>query len=199
MKKTFLLFIFLAVSSAAYAADDTTAHYYIPPAQFNAALQVMDLGFANVFGLIRNATGSFDFDSAAKSISHVRLALDASSLMASSPENQNDLAAMLAVTQYPEIGFTAPDSVTFTDNKAEIKGMLSLHGASKPFTLEATLNHIGKSPNGGGMWDSEGEAIGLSLHGTFKRADFGLADDPETPGRFGDTITLMLETQAIKQ
>ena len=198
MKKLLLLIAFLITSLPA-AAEETSAHYYIPPSQFNAAMEVMDLGFANVFGLFRNATGSFEFDEAGKSITNLKLAIDATSLMANNPENNSDLMVLLGTTQYPEIVFTSLDSTTFTDGKAEIKGNLTMHGATKPFTLDAVLNHVGNSPNGGGMWSSEGAAIGLSMHGTLKRADFGMTDDPNMKSRFGDTVTLLLETQAIKQ
>ena len=177
----------------------SSARYYIPPPQFNAAMQVMDLGFANIFGLFRNATGSFEYDETAKSVSELKLAIDATSLMANNPDNERDLEALFAAMQYPEITFVAKDSASFTDSKADLKGTLTLHGVSKPCTLQAIINHIGKSPHGGGMWSDEGQAIGLSLRGSFKRADFGMTDDPNLPGRFGDTVTLMLETQAIKQ
>jgi polyisoprenoid-binding protein YceI len=200
MKQFILLFLIVAVFPVgATAADEAPARYYIPPPQFNAALQVMDLGFANVFGLFRNATGSFEFEAATKSVGNLKLAIDATSLMANNPENERSLETLLGVAQYPEITFVAKDSISFAEGKADIKGTLTLHGASKPFVLEATLNHVGKSPQGGGMWANEGEAIGLSMRGTFKRADFGIADDPDAKSRFGDTITLLLETQAIKQ
>ena len=159
----------------------------------------MDLGFANVFGLFRSATGSFEFEDQAKTIADFKFAIDASTLIASNPDNERDLAAMIGIAQYPEISFTAPDGVPFVDGKADIKGTLTLHGISKPFTLEATLNRVGKSPYGGGMWANEGAAVGISLRGAIKRADFGITDDPQAKSRFGDTITLMLEMQAIKQ
>ena len=66
-------------------------------------------------------------------------------------------------------------------------------------TFDAVLNHVGKSPHGGGMWANQGDAVGISLHGSFKRADFGMGDDPDEPGRFGDTMTFMLEMQGLKQ
>ncbi len=200
MRRLLFLLLFLAGFSPVPAfAADTTATYYVPPPQFNAALEVMDMGFANVFALFRSATGSFMFDDTNKSLSNLRLAIDATSLLASSNENQRDLSNCLGAFQYPEIAITAPDSVTFTDSKAEIKATLTMHGTSKPITLTATLNRSGKSPHGGGMWSSEGEAVGISFRGAFKRADFGLSDNPALPARFGDTITLMLELQAIKQ
>jgi polyisoprenoid-binding protein YceI len=198
MKKIFLIIILLFALPVS-AAEETSAHYYIPPSQFNAAMEVMDLGFANVFGLFRNATGSFEFEETTKSVTNLKLAIDAGSLIANNPENNSDLMALLDTPQYPEISFIARDSFSFTEGKADIKGDITIHGATKPFVLEATLNHMGKSPNGGGMWSPEGAAVGLSMRGTFKRSDFGMTDDPDMKSRFGDTVTLLLETQAIKQ
>jgi len=199
MKRLYLaLLLLLLPLRVALAAEDPVS-YYVPPPQFNAALQVMDLGFANVFALFQNATGSFNFDESAKSISHIRLALDATSLTSGNSESLHDLASLIGVMQYQEIRITAPDSVTFADNKAEVKATLTLHGVSKPITLDATLNHVGKSPHGGGMWSKEGDAVGVSLRGTLKRADFGMSDDPDVPSRFGDTMTLMLEMQGLRQ
>ncbi|MDD5585817.1 MAG: YceI family protein [Alphaproteobacteria bacterium] len=173
--------------------------YYVPPIQFNAAFQIMDMGFSNLFGLFRSATGSFAYDEDAKTISHVRLALDANSLMTANGGAARDLTALFDARRYPEISFIAASEATFKDGKAEIKGTLNVHGTAKPFTFEATLNQAGKSPRGGGMWNNEGPAVGLSLRGSFKRADFGMGDEPEMPGRFGDTVTLLLEMQAIRQ
>jgi polyisoprenoid-binding protein YceI len=187
----------LAPWQTARAADDPSS-YYVPPQQFGAALQVMDQGFANIFALFQNATGSFTFDETTKSLSHLRIAIDATSLTVGNG-GQNELAALLGIMQNPEIRIMAPDSVTFSDNKADVKANVTLHGVTKPVTFEATLNHIGKSPHGGGMWDSEGDAVGFSLKGTIKRTDFGMSDDPEVPSRFGDTMNLMLEMQGLKQ
>jgi len=178
MKKIFLIIALLFTALPATAAEETSAHYYIPPSQFNAAMEAMDLGFANVFGLFRNATGSFEFEETTKSVTNLKFAIDASSLIANNPENISGLMVMLGTTQYSEISFIAKDSFSFTEGKADIKGDLTLHGVTKPFVLEATLNHIGKSPRGGGMWSSEGSAVGLSMRGTLKRADFGMTNDP---------------------
>jgi len=198
MKRLFAALLFLFLPFAATAAESPVT-YYVPPAQFSASLQVLDLGFANAIGLFQNATGSFHFDEGGKSLSHLRLALDATSLVTSNSGSQRDLANLLDVLHYAEIRITAPDSVTFNDGKAEVKATLTLHGTSKPVSFDATLNHVGKSPRGGGLWSSEGDAVGLSLRGTFKRADFGMTDDPDTQGRFGDTMTLTLEMQGLKQ
>jgi polyisoprenoid-binding protein YceI len=192
-----LALILLFFAPGAFAAE-SGGLYYVPPGQFTASMQVMNLGLANIIGLFGNATGSFTYDDQAKSISNLRLAVDATSLVSSNSENQNALANLLDVSQYQEIRFTALDAVTFADNKASIKGTLTFQGVSKPVTLDATINSVGKAPRGH-TWAGNGEALGLSMHGSFKRADFGVAEDPNVPGRFGDTITLQLEMQAVRQ
>ena len=195
MRKILVLLLLLWPPPA--LADDAT--YYVPPGRFNAVMQVMDLGFSNIFGFFQSATGSFTFDDSNKSISKLRLAIDGMSLVAGNPQNQHDLYDLFGIAESPEIRFTSMDSTSFKDGKASIKGTLVLHGASKPVTLDAVLNHVGKSPYGGGMWSSEGDALGLSIRGTIKRADFDMKDDPNIPTRFGDTIAVQLEMQAIKQ
>jgi polyisoprenoid-binding protein YceI len=199
MQRLFLLLLLLSLPLASLHAAENTAAYYIPPAQFNVELEVMDDGFANMYALLRNATGSFSFDDTSKTLSRLKFAVDTTSLIASNNDNQRNLANMLSAFQYSEIRITAPDNVVFTDNKADIKATVSLHGQSKPVTFEATLNRTGTTPHSGSMWSSEGEAVGLSLKGTIKRADFGMVDDPAAPAHFGDTITLKLDVQAIKQ
>jgi len=191
----FLVLLFLPVPALA----DDAATYYIPPGQFSAVMQVMNLGFSNIFGFFQNATGSFAFDEQNKNISKLRLAIDGQSLVTGNPQNQRDFFDLLGIAENPEIRFTSIDATPFKDGKASIKGTLTLHGTSKPVTLDATLNRAGKSPYAGGMWNSEGDALGLSIRGSIKRTDFGMADDPEMPTRFGDTLMLQLEMQALKQ
>jgi polyisoprenoid-binding protein YceI len=194
-----LLFLLIVILTGQTPAHAESARYYVPPTQFNAAFQIMDMGFSNLFGMFRSATGGFSYDEEAKNISHVRLALDAGSLMTANGGAARDLAALFDARRYPEITFLAASETAFKDGKAEIKGTLNVHGTAKPFTFDATLNQAGKSPRGGGMWNEEGPAVGLSLRGSFKRADFGMGDEPEMPGRFGESVTLLLEMQAIRQ
>jgi polyisoprenoid-binding protein YceI len=198
---TKLILFFLVVAYPTSLMADDAASYYIPPAQFSASLQVMSLGFANVVALFQNATGSFSFDDGDKSITHLRLAIGTDSLVTSSTDNQRDLKVLLNVAQYPEIQLTAPERTLFKDGKATISVQLTLHGTTKPVTFDATLNHVGDTPYGGGLFAGKGQAVGVSLHGTLKRADFGMGEDPDSgdKNRFGDVIMLQLEMQAIKQ
>ncbi len=183
----FLCLSFLAFFAAPTRAEDVS--YYVPPSQMSAALQVMDLGYSNIFGLFQSGTGGFSFNAETNTISKIKLAIEAASLTVPNADAAGDLAALFEPRSYPEISFMATAPATFQDGRAEIKGTLTVRGQSKPATFEGTLNNASKGKNA---------AIGLSLRGAFKRAEFAMGDPPEIPGRFGDTITLMLEMRAIR-
>jgi len=148
----------------------------------------MDRGLTNLLGLFSNATGSFTL--AADSVSGLRVAIDAKSMVLTNGANARELTQLFAVAAYPEITFQATAANALKDNQGEIKGTLTVHGVSKPASFVATLNRS----------DASGErgTAGLSLRGSFKRADFGMGDPPEMPGRFGDTVTLLLDMQAVR-
>ena len=189
-KRIILLLILLCAPHYLLAADK----YYAPPTHFNAAFPIMDLKFSNILGMFKNATGSFEFDEGNKNISNLKLALDTKSLATSNGMNVDDIAAMFEADKFSEITFASLAGTEIGDSKKEIKGTLTIHGVSKPFTFEATLNHVGSMPGASAV-----KAVGISLRGNFKRADFGIGDAPEIPSRFGESISLMLEIQAIRQ
>ena len=68
-----------------------------------------------------------------------------------------------------------------------INGNLTLHGTTKPVTLDVVLNKIGQNP-----LDKKNSA-GLSARGTLKRSDFGMK---AFLGPIGDEIDLIIEIEA---
>ncbi len=119
-----LFLVFLLSPSLAFG---TPAKYYVPPSQFSAAFQIMDRGLSNVLGLFQKATGSFAFDDSAKTIAHLKIAIDAESLTVANPGAARDLAELLKPDDFPEIVFMATAESAFKDNKSEIKGTLTLY------------------------------------------------------------------------
>lgn len=177
-----ILFV-TAFSSSAYAA---VKKFYVEPTQFNAAFQIMDRGMSNIIGLFQAATAAFDYDAETQTISKVRLAIDTTSMMIPNQNASDEFGTMLDARDYPELSFMATAAQQLKNGAGDIKGTLTFHGQKKEATFHAVVNNATTSK------------VGLSLRGSFKRADFGMGDEPEMPGRFGDTITLMLEMQAIK-
>lgn len=78
-------------------------------------------------------------------------------------------------------------------NSARITGDLTLHGVTKPISLDATFNG-----GYGGMQLDPHARIGFSAHGTFKRSDFDMGYGVPPPGSnmgVGDEVEIIVETE----
>ena len=96
--------------------------------------------------------------------------------------------------KYPEIRFVITKTVR-TDGGWTITGNLTMHGVTKPVTLAATEEGIGRDP-----WGNE--RMGFSAHGKLDRREFGLTWNAalETGGVLvGDDIKLNIEAELVKQ
>ncbi len=184
---------------SAAPAQAETAKHYVPPQRFNASFQVMELGLSNVFGLFRSATSSFEFDEQAKTISRLKMAIDAGGVVTAQGGADRDFDALFGKGLHPEITFVSLAGADLSGGKAEVSGTLTVQGASKPATFEIKLNRVKESPDGGNVWRGADRAVGISMRGIFKRSDFGVGAAPDTEARFGDEVTLLLEMQAIRQ
>ena len=95
---------------------------------------------------------------------------------------------------FPAITFHSTKVEVTGANTARLTGDLSLHGVTKPVTLEVTYNG-GWPPN---SFDPGGARIGFSAHGMFKRSAFGMGMGVPAPGStmgVGDEVEVMIETE----
>jgi len=175
-----VVILLATVSCPAHAA---TEKYYIDPSQFTAGFQIPAQDNKNISGTFTNATGSYAYDTSTKTLSNVRLAVDAASLSVATKAIAYDIQVLFNPQAFPEITFSASSPINIKDGHGEMKGTLKIHGQSKPATFDVTQN----SPTN------------LSLKGTVKRADYAMTDDPDSQNHFGDTITLMFDVQAVRQ
>jgi polyisoprenoid-binding protein YceI len=187
MRSLFLVLSFIFLSFFSCDAFAGTHKYFAPPSEVHAAFQVLDQGLTNVMGFFEEASGSFTYDSDTSEISNIKIAISTDNLSTPAKDAGHDFRELLAPSLYPEMTFMATAPSVIKDGKAEIKGTLTLHGQSKPATFSAILNRR----------EGDTSSLGLSLKGSFNRADFDMADPPEIPGRFGKDITLTLEIKAI--
>ena len=77
---------------------------------------------------------------------------------------------------------------------AKVTGDLTLHGVTKPVTLQVTYNG-GYPPS---SFDPGGARIGFSAHGTLKRSAFGVSAGIPAPGTnmgVGDDVDIAIETE----
>lgn len=91
--------------------------------------------------------------------------------------------------KFPTATFVS-DKVDVTGkDSAKVHGMLTVHGVTKPVTLDVKLNNKGLSPI------TNKETVGFSAHTVLKRSDFGMTT--LLPG-IGDEIKIDIEAEAHK-
>ncbi|MGK2740071.1 YceI family protein [Tepidicaulis sp. LMO-SS28] len=102
----------------------------------------------------------------------------------------------LDVQTYPEMTYVSKKIERTGDSTAKVTGDLTLHGVTKPVTLDVTFNG-GWPPN---EWDPMGARIGFSATGTLSRSAFGVDYGVPEPGSnmgVGDEVEIIIETEFV--
>lgn len=93
------------------------------------------------------------------------------------------------VKKFPTATFVSNKVDRAGKGKALVHGILTLHGVSKPVTLNVKVNKIGVNPINNKM------TAGFTAYTTIKRSDFGMTE--LLPG-LGDEIKLDIEAEGSK-
>jgi polyisoprenoid-binding protein YceI len=172
MKKTSTYFAALV---AALLLASTQAHaeavtYSYDPLHTQVLFSVNHMGYTNSHGRFNKFTGSFTLDQAAPEAATAEITIDANSLdMASDVWNEHVKEKFLEPAKFQTITFKSTAVKRTGDKTAALTGLLTLHGVTKPVTLNVTLNKVGPNP----MMQTQEDA-GFTLTGTIKRSDFGM-------------------------
>lgn len=93
--------------------------------------------------------------------------------------------------KYPTMTFKSTSFKKVGDKKYKVAGDLTLHGVTKPVTLDAVLNGVIPHPM------NKKQVAGFKITGTIKRSDFGVAAGmPAT--MLGDEVALRANTEFVK-
>jgi polyisoprenoid-binding protein YceI len=76
---------------------------------------------------------------------------------------------MFDAETYPQIRFVSTRFQRTGDARGQLTGNLTIHGTTRPVTLEVTFNGYGPDPL------TKEDTLGFSAEGRFSRAQFGLA------------------------
>lgn len=128
------------------------------------------LGITDFYGRFEKISGSLNFNSGAPEKSAVNVTIQMSSLNTPNAPLIGELSgpAVFDVQKFPTATFTSTSIQRTGPDTGKITGDLTLHGLTKPVTLDATF--------GGGLADPISGAYDVGFHAstTIKRADFGL-------------------------
>jgi polyisoprenoid-binding protein YceI len=128
-------------------------------------------GFTKVMGQFRQINSAeFTFDRQDVSKSSVKVDIEAASLDSNHyfRDNWARSEACLNVWKFPKILFSSTKIEKTGDNKGRMTGDLTMHGVTKPVTMEVTYNKGGKHLSGKYSID------GFTATGMLKRSDFDM-------------------------
>jgi len=127
-----------------------TETYYTDQGHTEVRFSWSHAGVSIQTGEFTSARGVLQLDPENVEQSAVEVTIDAASVSTGFTPLDDHLksADFLEVESYPEITFTSTAITRTGENTAEIVGDLTIHGITKPVTLQAALTHRGEHPFG---------------------------------------------------
>jgi polyisoprenoid-binding protein YceI len=164
----------LAAPASAQATRDPAqipaGTYVVDPNHTQALFTVNHFGFSPYTGIFSDVSGTLDLQPAKPAESRLKVSVPVKSLYAPSQHLVDSLKSdkWLDAAQFPEMTFTSTKVTPEGKDKAKVTGDLTLHGVTKPVTLEVTLVGAGANPM------NKKATVGFEAKGTIKRSDFGV-------------------------
>ncbi len=191
-KKLAFPLLALLLSSAAladkpggtYQFDKKGAHQFV-------MFKISHLGYSWLYGRFNDFNGTFTVDADNPENSSVEATIQVASLDSNHAERDKHLRGddFLDVDEYPTATFKSTKIEKTGEKTAKITGDFTLHGVTKPVTLDAKLLGYGDDPWGG-------YRMGLEASTTLKLADFGITYDL---GPASETVDIIISVEGIRQ
>lgn len=154
---------------------------------------VLHMSLANVRGHFGNFGGQVTWNEADITKSSVNITIDVSSVDSNNSMRDGDLKSpnFFDTKQFPTATFVST-SIAKTSTGLTILGNLTLHGVTKPVTLQVD------GPTGPVQGMDQKPHSGFSAVTSIKRSDFGIAAKYPT-SVVGDDIKLTIDLDIVKQ
>lgn len=169
MKKVFLSVAILFASLASFAQKWTVdqAHSKIGFTVTHLMLSEVDGNFKKFDASITSAKE--DFTDAVFTLS-----IDANSVDTDNEMRDKHLkgADYFDVEKFPKINFTSKSITKIDAKNYKVNGDLTMHGLTKPISLNLVLNGVGKNMR------TQKPLAGFKVTGTINRKDFGVSNAP---------------------
>ncbi|MCE9507737.1 MAG: YceI family protein [Alphaproteobacteria bacterium] len=192
MKKLLFIGSILALGLAATAAQAAPEKYTYDPLHTQILFSVNHMGFTMSYGRFNKFDGAFLLDEQNPESSSADITIDANSIdMADNTWDEHVKEKFLETAKFPAITFKSTKIKRTGENAALMTGDLTLHGVTKPVTLNVTLNKVGMNP----MIETRKDA-GFSIKGSIKRSDFGITNFIPL---VGDDLALDIQVDGVRQ
>ena len=157
----------LATAGTAAAAPVT---YKLDPGHTMVLFSWNHFGFSNPTANLNQVDGTLVYDEAAPTKATVDVTLPLSGLDTFVPKLDEHLksADFLDAAKYPTVTFKSTKVTSAGKDKLKVTGDLTVHGVTKPVTLDVTVNKVGPHPM------MKVQTAGFDATATIKRSDFGV-------------------------
>ncbi|UDF04194.1 YceI family protein [Asticcacaulis sp. AND118] len=180
--------LFAGSLSPALAAPETFA---IEATHTEVVFSWTHFGFSKPTGKFMNAVGTLVLDEAnpAASSVEVSFAIDGLNTGVAALDEHLKKPDFFDAAKYPTATFKSTKVEVSGKDTAKVTGDLTIHGVTKPVTLDVKLNKIGANMKGV-------KTAGFSATGQIKRSDFGIG--AYVPA-VSDEISLVITSEANKK
>jgi polyisoprenoid-binding protein YceI len=176
----------LAVVCTAAAAEKYTAD----TVHSSLVFRVKHMNASYVWGRFNNLTGTFTLDEANPAASQFEFQVKADSVDTGNAKRDQHLKSpdFLNAVQFPSIAFKS-QSVKKSGNGYEVTGDLTLHGVTKPISVQVAQVGSGTGPTGAAI-------AGIEATFSFKRSDFGMT---KMVGPVSDDVLINLGIEGMRR
>ena len=168
------------------------ATYNIDPVHSSANFKIKHLDSSYVYGRFNDLKGTVNFDSANPAKSSVMIEIDPNTVDTKVEQRDNHLRSpdFLNVKEFPKMSFKSTAVKKVKNNLYNVKGNFTLHGVTKPITVDFTV--VGENKKGMKTEIRGGGETTFKI----KRSDYGMKFMPQV---IGDEVTITLAVEGIKQ
>ena len=177
--------------------SDTATTWAIDPMHSEVQFKVKHLVISTVTGSFSQYEGQIEAAGDDFTDAKVSFSADINSITTGNEQRDGHLksADFFDAEQFPTLSFTSTSMTKTGDDTYKLVGDLTLHGVTKPVTLNVE--------HGGQMQDFYGQTkAGFELTGVIKRKEFGLVWDGVTEAGgvvVSDDVKLVMNIQLTKQ
>ncbi|HXV28031.1 MAG TPA: YceI family protein [bacterium] len=170
------------------------ASYEIDPQHTTVSFKIRHL-LSKVQGTFNEFEGQFEYEPGKPELWKTDATIQAASIDTRLEQRDKHLrsADFFDVEKYPELTFKSTGIKNATETRAQLEGLLTIHGVEKPVVLDLEIHGVGKDP-----WGNI--RSGFTASTKVNRKDFGIEwNKALDAGGFllGDEVEIIIEVEGI--
>jgi polyisoprenoid-binding protein YceI len=189
------LFLALALTIAGFQNSVSADQYAVDPSHTSVIFGVSHLGYSFTYGRFNKVSGEFTLDAAKPEAASFSLAIDAASIDTNDAKRDDHLRGpdFLNTGEFPVISFKSNKVTVEKEGDATtyvVSGELTMHGETKPVTLNLVKLGEGPGPTG------QDFRTGFNCQTKLSRSEWGMT---KMVPHIGDEIAVTISFEGVRK